>query len=185
MRPTGSLCARWPSRTTRPRRPWLVRRVGNAMLGKGRRRVVSPGTPNGKGRDRGLERIGLSLLMLALTPLANVPSKGRAGVGTVTITSGAMAQEPPTGQQRPFTLQVDVGMVFLHATVVDGRGRLVSSLQKQNFKVLDDGAPQELSLFQREDVPVAVGLVVDSSGSMANKRDQAVAASLAFARSSN
>jgi len=51
--------------------------------------------------------------------------------------------------------------------------------------VLDDGAPQAIKVFQHEDVPVAVGLVVDNSGSMRRKKQAVTEAALAFVRSSN
>ena len=67
----------------------------------------------------------------------------------------------------------------------NGKGRVVPGLQKENFKVAKDGIPQEILLFQREDIPVTVGIILDTSGSMRNKRAEVVAAALAFARSCN
>jgi VWFA-related protein len=80
---------------------------------------------------------------------------------------------------------VDVDLVVLQATVSDKTGGFVSGLQKENFRVFEDGVPQEIRVFQHEDVPVAVGLIVDNSGSMSPKRKDVTAAALAFARSSN
>jgi Ca-activated chloride channel homolog len=80
---------------------------------------------------------------------------------------------------------VDVDLVVLHATVRDRKGGFVSGLRKENFQVFEDGAPQAIRVFQHEDVPVAVGLVVDNSGSMRRKRKDVTAAALAFVRSSN
>jgi VWFA-related protein len=76
-------------------------------------------------------------------------------------------------------------MVVLHATVQDRKGRIVSGLQKENFQVAENGIPQEILLFQREDIPVTVGIILDNSGSMRNKQAEVVAAALAFARSCN
>ena len=78
-----------------------------------------------------------------------------------------------------------VDLVVLHATVRDKEGAFVSSLRKENFQVFENGAPQTIRVFQHEDVPVAVGLVVDNSGSMGRKRKDVTAAALAFVRSSN
>ena len=64
-------------------------------------------------------------------------------------------------------------------------GRVCIRLGEGNFKVLEDGAPQIVRVFEHEDVPVAVGLVVDNSGSMGRKRKEVTAAALAFVRSSN
>ncbi len=83
------------------------------------------------------------------------------------------------------TFSADVDLVVLHATVSDRKGGFVSGLQKDNFQVFEDGSPQAIRVFQHEDVPVAVGLVVDNSGSMGPKRKDVTAAALAFVRSSN
>jgi Ca-activated chloride channel homolog len=79
----------------------------------------------------------------------------------------------------------DVNLVVLHATVRNRKGSFVSGLRQDNFHVLEDSQPQTIRLFQHEDVPVAVGLIVDNSGSMSSKRKDVTAAALAFVRSSN
>lgn len=81
--------------------------------------------------------------------------------------------------------QVDVNFVVLHVTVTDHRGRFIHDLPQSAFHVFEDGVPQSVTLFQREDAPVAVGLVIDNSGSMRRKLQEVVAAAVAFARSSN
>ena len=88
-------------------------------------------------------------------------------------------------QTDQFTFAVKVGMVVLHATVLDSKGILVSGLDKENFQVFEDGVLQKIDSFSHEDIPVTVGLVVDNSGSMGPKRAEVIAAALAFARSSN
>ncbi len=95
------------------------------------------------------------------------------------------APPPPNNEQSPTAISVDVELVVLHATVRDRKGRFVSALQKQDFRVCENDRQQPIELFQREDVPVAVGLVVDNSGSMRPKRSDVAAAALAFVRSSN
>jgi Ca-activated chloride channel homolog len=89
---------------------------------------------------------------------------------------------PPPGDS---IISVDVNLVVLHATVLDRKGGFVSGLQKEDFHVYEDGAPQVIRLFDHEDVPVAVGLAVDNSGSMSRKRKDVTAAALAFVRASN
>ena len=71
---------------------------------------------------------------------------------------------PPPEEGSTFSVNLD--LVLLHATVRDSKGRPVSGLRKEDFQVFEDGAPQTIRVFQHEDVPVAVGLVVDNSGSM-------------------
>lgn len=84
-----------------------------------------------------------------------------------------------------FTIAVKVGVVALHATVLDSKGILVSGLGKEDFQIFEDGIPQQIDSFSHEDIPVTVGLVVDNSGSMGPKRPEVIFAALAFSRSSN
>ena len=91
------------------------------------------------------------------------------------------AQPQPAGP----TISVDVRLVVVHAAVRDHRGGFVSGLRQQDFRVFEDGVAQPIRFFQHEDVPVAVGLVVDDSGSMRAKRKDVAAAALAFVRASN
>jgi Ca-activated chloride channel homolog len=82
------------------------------------------------------------------------------------------------------TISIDVTRVVLHATVRESKSRFVSDLEKEHFTVLEDGVPQKLLSFNREDEPVAIGLLIDNSQSMMNKRSQVVAAAKAFVRAS-
>ncbi|MEZ5352837.1 MAG: VWA domain-containing protein [Bryobacteraceae bacterium] len=79
----------------------------------------------------------------------------------------------------------DTRLVVLHATVVDNKGRLVDKLPRTAFTVLENGAPQEVKIFRREDVPVSLGLIIDNSGSMRDKRQKVNAAALALVKASN
>jgi len=75
--------------------------------------------------------------------------------------------------------------VVLNTTVVDKNGRLVTNLDRKAFQVYENGASQEIRIFKREDVPVSMGLVIDNSGSMRDKRAKVEAAALALAKDSN
>jgi VWFA-related protein len=90
----------------------------------------------------------------------------------------------PAGQSG-YTLKKDVDLVVLHASVEDAKVAFVPDLQEQNFKVYENKAEQKISVFKREDVPVTMGLVVDNSGSMREKRAQVNAAALTFVKTSN
>ena len=79
----------------------------------------------------------------------------------------------------------DTRLVVLHASVSDKKGHLVPNLKENNFKVLENGAQQPIKLFKHEDVPVSIGLLVDDSGSMRDKRSSVEAAALALVRASN
>lgn len=80
---------------------------------------------------------------------------------------------------------MDVNLVVLHTTVLDDRGRFADGLKQENFRVFEDKAEQKLSLFKREDVPVSMGLVIDNSGSMRDKRARVNEAALTLVQSSN
>ncbi len=89
------------------------------------------------------------------------------------------------GQDEPATFRSDTRLVVLHATVVDSKGRLLTDLKRESFKVFENGVAQQLRLFRREDVPVSLGLIIDNSGSMRNRRPQVEAAALAMVKASN
>ncbi len=75
--------------------------------------------------------------------------------------------------------------VSLHATVVDDRMHLVTDLERGAFTVFENDLPQTITSFRREDVPVAMGIVIDNSGSMREKRDKVNKAAINLVRSSN
>jgi len=87
--------------------------------------------------------------------------------------------------QQEFAIRADVTLVQLHARVTDSQGRAVLGLNKDAFQLFVDNVPQPISVFQGEDAPVTAGIIVDNSASMAPKRQQVMAAALAFARASN
>jgi len=74
---------------------------------------------------------------------------------------------------------------MLHATVVDDKQHMVTNLDKSAFTVLEDGKPQTITSFRHEDIPVALGIVIDNSGSMREKRDRVNKAALNLVRASN
>jgi VWFA-related protein len=79
----------------------------------------------------------------------------------------------------------DIRLVVLHASVTDHKGKLVTNLDRNAFKVFENGQPQEVKIFRREDVPVSLGIIIDDSGSMSTKRSRVEAAALELVRNSN
>jgi Ca-activated chloride channel family protein len=79
----------------------------------------------------------------------------------------------------------DTRLVVLHASVNDRKGKLLTNLEQNAFKVFENGQPQEVKVFKREDVPVSLGIIIDDSGSMMSKRTRVEAAALAMVRESN
>ncbi len=97
---------------------------------------------------------------------------------------------PPSRQQAPdengtFVIRKDVDEVLLHATVVDDKQHIVTDLDRSAFTVYEDGKPQNIISFHHEDIPVAMGIVIDNSGSMREKRAKVNQAALNLVRSSN
>jgi VWFA-related protein len=84
-----------------------------------------------------------------------------------------------------FRISVDVPLVVLQATVTDRQSSIVTNLGEADFEVYENGVRQHVQLFKNEDIPVAVGLVIDHSTSMAPKIADVIAAARAFVRSSN
>ncbi|HEY4360773.1 MAG TPA: VWA domain-containing protein [Bryobacteraceae bacterium] len=76
-------------------------------------------------------------------------------------------------------------LVNLYASVLDSKGKLVSDLPKSAFKVFENGVEQQVSLFRSEDVPVSMGILIDNSGSMKEKREKVAEAALDLVKASN
>ena len=88
-------------------------------------------------------------------------------------------------QESDTTFRADTRLVVLHASVVDKSGKLLTALPQTAFKIFENNIQQPIKMFRREDVPVSLGLVVDNSGSMRNKRRRVEAAALAAVKASN
>ena len=84
-----------------------------------------------------------------------------------------------------YTLRQDAYEVRLNATVLDNGGRSIQTLGKDAFHVYEDGVPQTISSFRHEDLPVSLGILIDSSGSMYDKRTAVEQASLDLVKLSN
>jgi len=99
---------------------------------------------------------------------------------------GQQSQEQaPVSDSGVFVFKAQVENVIVHATVVDDKNHLVTNLPKTAFAVFENNRPQNILSFRQEDVPVAMGIVVDNSGSMREKRDKVTKAALNLVRSSN
>src|ERR1700760_4815101 len=84
-----------------------------------------------------------------------------------------------------FVLRADVDEVLLPCTVVDDKGRLITDLTRGDFQVWEDNVPQTVASFQHRDVPVSLGILVDNSGSMRDKRAAINDAALHLMKASN
>src|SRR2546425_9483807 len=102
---------------------------------------------------------------------------------------GLLAQERAQPQKndkdKGYTLSVETLEVQLPISVLDKEGRPVDGLKQENFQVLEDKVQQTIKTFKHEDIPLSLGLVIDNSGSMRNKRERVNSSALSFVRESN
>jgi Ca-activated chloride channel homolog len=84
-----------------------------------------------------------------------------------------------------FTLRRNVDEVVLNCTVVDSDNHLVQDLTQDDFHVFEDSVPQTIVSFQHSDIPVSMGIIIDNSGSMRDKREAVNEAALDLVRASN
>jgi Ca-activated chloride channel family protein len=128
------------------------------------------------------------------TPAAPPPSQAQpqaqqgstAGQQQGQTSGQAPAGQSPEGENNGvYVFRSQVEEVILHATVYDDHDHMVTTLDKSAFEIYEDGVLQKITSFRREDIPVAVGIVIDNSGSMRDKRPAVNQAALNFVRSSN
>src|ERR1700745_1048332 len=92
--------------------------------------------------------------------------------GTSQQPGGQESITPERANDQMFVFKKQVEEVVLHATVLDDQRHLVPNLDKSAFSVYERGVPQTITSFRHEDVPVAMGIVIDNSGSMRDKREK-------------
>ena len=100
-------------------------------------------------------------------------------VATMAVLS---AQE---AQQDPPVFKAASDLVVLHVNVFDGKSDAVPNLPQTAFQIVEDNAPQKITFFSNEDVPVTAGLIVDNSGSMITRRSMVITGTKVFAESSH
>lgn len=98
---------------------------------------------------------------------------------------GASVSAQQSGTEAQLTIAVDVDLVVFNVTVTDRGTRPVAGLTPADFVLSEDGRRQAITLFSAEDVPASVGLIIDNSGSMVDKRADVVTAALAFVSASH
>jgi Ca-activated chloride channel homolog len=99
--------------------------------------------------------------------------------------SGQAIEHQPQAAEQPRFRSAATDLVVLAATVSGRDGGFVDDLDQSRFQIYDDEKPHAIQFFSNEDVPVSVGLIIDSSGSMRPKMGDVVAAAMSFAQSSH
>lgn len=97
---------------------------------------------------------------------------------SLSLSASATPQEKPTFSARS-------ELVVLHVTVEDRKGTYISGLRQEQFTVLEDDKVQPVQFFSAADTPASIGLLIDNSTSMMNRREMAVAAAIGFTEQSN
>lgn len=129
----------------------------------------------------------LRLLLAMLVGLTGVLalSNGASTAPVLSPSSPASSQQETSEQENSTPIAVSSNLVDLPISVTDRKGDFVDGLERENFRVYENGREEKISIFGRQDLPVAVGLIVDHSASMGPKLPEVRAAAEAFARSSN
>jgi hypothetical protein len=122
-------------------------------------------------------RIAGGLLLAATWVLGQGAPQNRP-VPSATPSSTPAAQNAAAPQDEIPVFVADTRLVVVHASVIDSKGKLVTNLQEPAFKVLENGVEQPLKIFRREDIPVSLGIIIDNSGSMRDKKSRVSAAAL-------
>ena len=123
-----------------------------------------------------------TLAQEAVSPQAQPAASSQQGNSP---TAQSPEQAPADNDSGVFVFKKEVEEVVLHASVVDSKDHMVLDLGRDAFSVFENDKPQTLTSFRREDVPVAMGIVIDNSGSMREKRDKVNKAALDLVMSSN
>jgi VWFA-related protein len=131
----------------------------------------------------------------APAPSASAPSAGQSSTAAPAQSekSSPQTSSPQTEDNQGkkvndrgvFVFKKDVDEVLLHASVIDDKQHIVTNLDRSAFTVFEDGKPQNIISFRHEDIPVSMGIVIDNSGSMREKRSKVNQAALNLVRSSN
>ena len=112
------------------------------------------------------------------SPVSWILLAGVLGTTAVAVVAARQGEAPAV-----FRSQSD--LVVLHVNVFDGHSDAVPNLPREAFSIIEDNTAQEITFFSGADVPVAVGLVIDNSGSMITRRAMVLAGGRAFAASSH
>lgn len=117
---------------------------------------------------------------IAQTDLEDVHVTPRA---TPTVPSDRVADSSSSAMTKP--LKANVDLVLVPVTITDSMNRIVLGLDKENFQVYENKQLQTIQNISNEDVPISIGVIFDSSGSMATKVDRARQAVLEFFKNAN
>ncbi len=159
---------------------------GKRVVGKSVARAAVV-VPEGKRVESVEFRLNETVLATLTQPPWETPFVVPSGSGPVyltvaaTYTDGTRVEDFRVLASSAFFEQVEVDLVEIFATVYDKTGHLAENLTEKDFELLDRGKPQVIAKFELvRDLPLAVGLVLDTSGSMQKSIGEAKRAASAF-----
>jgi Ca-activated chloride channel homolog len=120
--------------------------------------------------------LSLRLIPLLVVFSLSIAASGQSSLDEVHIVprapliASAEAETMPRGEVPLIKKSAD--LVLVPVTVTDTLGRLVTGLRSDNFQIFEDKKPQEIRHFSSDDAPVSIGIIVDTSGSMADKMER-------------
>jgi Ca-activated chloride channel family protein len=110
---------------------------------------------------------------------------GMAMAAAVAFSAGAFAQTERQAENGELVIRTETRLVPLSVTVMDRTGHLVTNLPQSAFQVFENNVMQPIKMFKREDVEISLGMIIDNSGSMRDKRKQVATAALDLVKDSN
>jgi Ca-activated chloride channel family protein len=116
---------------------------------------------------------------------ATQPSSATSAPGAKASGNSATDNGLQKRQDGTYVLHADVDEVLLNCTVVDEKGQTANDLHQRDFRVWEDGVEQTVNSLQRQDQPVSMGILVDDSGSMIDKRGIVNLAAMRLLKASN
>jgi Ca-activated chloride channel family protein len=102
--------------------------------------------------------------------------------GLAAVTAVVVSAQAGTGKEQTKLFRSTVDVVSLNVTVVDSQNRYITDLSAADFSVFEDGARQDLIVFNRTSLPIALSLLVDTSASMESRMRIAQDAAVGFVR---
>jgi Ca-activated chloride channel family protein len=126
--------------------------------------------------------VSLVFLLLSVSASLSLPTPALA---QSLIPNDVKHDTPDQVIKQGQAVHLDVELAIVNVTVTDPYNRFVTGLEPDNFRVFEDKIEQEVVNFSSEDVPISIGVILDLSGSMADKLGNAKQAAIQFLRTAN
>lgn len=108
------------------------------------------------------------------TPTATPAPQLQTPTPAPNATPPVLQPEPGQEVDEDEVVKVDTSLVNLNVRVIDRANRPVNDVRQEEFKIFEDGVPQQIFSFTRAEVPISYGVVVDNSGSMKNQLEKVI-----------